>query len=232
MANIKYGPLVADVRGSVGGTCFSRGSGGGIVRNAPKPCNPRTPLQVALRARLAMLTAYWSKTMDQPHRDQWSDYAAGTSWSNKVGGSAIITGLAAFVRFHTTYLQWGGDIVEDGPTMVGHAGTPSFTITANPTAYAIGIAQPTAPWVNNATGNMIGFYVHAPSNAGRVVAPSLKNYVAMAAGSPGAPPAWPKAITSPFAFYAGQRISVTGIYLDLYRRLGGDYTAQVIAAVP
>ena len=232
MANIKFGPLVADVRGSVGGTCFSRTAGGAIVRNAPKPCNPRSAPQMARRATLAYLAAYWSRTLTEPFRGAWTDYALGTTWTNRVGGPAIITGLAAFIRLNSLELLIGNPIRANAPTALGHAGTPSFTITANPTACMLGIALPSAPYVNTANDWYMTFFEHGPTNVGRTLPGGQRIYLGFVASASGTPPSWPKSIAANLNFFTGQRTYVTGILIDSDYRVGGDYTASVVAAVP
>jgi len=232
MANIKFGSLVSDVRGSIAGTTFSRGGGGAIVRNNPKPCNPRTPAQNSRRAMLAYLSQYWSKTLSAVNRDAWTDYAEGTSWTNKVGTQALISGLAAFVRLNTLNMLIGNPIRPAAPTQFGHAGTPTFTLLADGADNSLKIGQPSAPYVNNSNEFYMAFFEHSPVNAGHATIGGQRIYLGFAASSAGAPPAWPKTIISSYNSNNAQRMAVTGILIDPDFRLGGDYTAQAVAATP
>jgi len=243
MANIKLGALVADIRGSIGGTAFSRGGGGAIARNAPKPVNPRSPSQNVRRAVLAYLTQYWSKTLSAPNRTGWNDYAAGTSWTNKVGTAASISGMAAFVRLNSiiflaripTVVHPAGNtwpIREAAPLMLGHAGTPTFAINADGADNHIHLLEPSAPFVKTNNDHYMVFFTHGPTNVGRTRPGSSRRYLGYLEGSAGAPPIFPYVMTSPFNFENGQNVYCTGIFLDEKGRLGGDYTATVLAATP
>jgi len=232
MANIKLGAMIADIRGSIGGTCFSRGAGGAIARNSPKPCNPRTALQAVLRARVAQLAQMWSGSLTPTERTAWRAYAAETAWLNKVGTAAQITGLAAFVRLNTLRLQAGLTVVTAAPTANGWAGTPTFTILANPTTDMIKITLPSAPYVNNVADHTMLFFLHAPTNAGHAKPSPTKRYWFKAVGNVAVPPTWSADSASLFPFAAGQIMSLTGIYIDPTNRIGSPFTAQFVAAAP
>lgn len=243
MANFKPGPIIADIRGSIGGTCFSRGGGGHIVRNAPKPCNPRSPAQGRRRAVLAYLSQYWSKTLSSINRTGWNDYAAGTAWTNKVGTSAVISGMAAFVRLNSliflarvpTVEHPAGNawpIREAAPLMLGHAGTPSFAITADGADNHIHLLEPTVPFLKANNDHFMVFFTHGCTNVGRTRPGGQRRYVGYLEGSAGAAPVFPYVMTSPFNFENGQNVYLTGIFLDEKGRVGGDYTAEVLAATP
>lgn len=232
MANIKLGALIADIRGSIGGTTFSRGGGGAIARNNPKPCNPRSAAQSTRRANLAYLSQLWASTSMATYRNGWMDYAAGTNWTNKVGTQALITGLAAFVRLNSIELLIGNPVRLAAPTELGHAGTPTFTLLADGADLSLKVSQPTAPWVNNANEYYIAFFAYAPVSAGRVSLANQRLYLGTAASSSGAPPAWPKSMTSSFQFSNGQNISVAGVMIDPDFRMSGIYVASAVAATP
>jgi len=243
MANVKFSAIVADARGKVGGVVFGRGGGGSIVRTNVKPCNPRSSAQSARRAVMAYLTQYWSKTLSNTNRNGWNDYAAGTSWTNKVGTAALISGMSAFVRLNsliflarnaTTEHPAGNawPIREVAPLMVGHAGTPSFTITADGGDNHIHLLEPTVPFLKANNDHFMVFFTHGCTNAGRTRPGSNRRYLGYLEGSAGAPPAFPYTMTSPFNFENGQNVYCTGIFLDEKGRVGGDFTASVLAATP
>ena len=232
MGSVKLGSLVADIRGRVGGVCFSRGGGGAIVRTAPKPINPKSARQNEQRAILAMLTQYWSSTLDEDERQQRRDYATGTNWTNKVGTTANISGLSAFVRTNALLFNMYGLIQENGPGLTGHAGEPTFEITANPVTDEIIVATPAAPWDDIIGNHRIAFFQHGPTSVGRIALSAMKRYAGYGRGVPGGPSQFPLTLTAPIAFNAGQNISVAGVFVDEYGRVGNAYVARVVAAVP
>ena len=232
MANIKFSAIVSDARGAVGGVVFGRGGGGAIARTNVKPVNPRSARQNSCRAVMAQLTQYWSAKLIEAERIAWRAYAAGTSWTNKVGTSASISGLAAFVRLNTLLIQAGLAIEKDAPTMTGHAGQPTFTFTANPSTGTCLVANPSLPFDKDVTDSRLLLFIHTPTNAGRLRPSGTKRYLQLIAGSSVSPPSFPVAANSPFPYLAGQNVTLTGIFIDPYGRIGGDYSKTVVAAVP
>lgn len=232
MANVKFSAIVADVRGSIGGVTFGRGGGGAIARTNIKPVNPRSSLQSARRAVIAQLSQYWSGSLDETERTSWRTYSAGTNWTNKVGTAASISGMAAFVRLNALLVQTGQPIQDTAPVQTGHAGTPTFTFTANPTSKVCSIALPSAPFNKDLADSRILYFIHAPTNAGRLRPSGKQRYIAFLEGDVASPPVFPSALTSPFPFAAGQNVSITGIFIDPFGRIGGAYTKTVVAAVP
>jgi len=232
MASIKMGPLVADIRGQVGGTCFSRGSGGAIARNSPKPCNPRSTAQNARRSVFSRLARHWSAELSDAERTGWNDYAAGCTWTNKVGTAATISGMAAFVRLNSLLLLIGEAIQEAAPIVLGHAGTPSFTILADGADLSINISEPGEPFDKDTDGSRMVYFVHGPTNAGRSSLSGQRRYLGSVEGDSVAAPTFPDEHTSPITFSNGQIVSVTGVFIDPNGRIGGEYVAQILAATP
>ena len=232
MANIKFGAIVTDMRGSLGGTAFSRGGGGAIARNAPKPVNPRSATQSSRRAVLAQLAQRWGRVLTEPERTAWRAYAAGTAWTNKVGTSATISGLAAYVRLNSLLMMAGVAVQDTAPTSVGHAGTPTFTITAEPTDGHIVVAQPSEPFDKNITGSRMIFFQHVAANPGQLAIPGNKRYLGTIVGNVSTPPTFPNDLDVIFPVATGQRIFVTGIFIDQTYRIGNDYSVSALAANP
>ncbi len=232
MANVKYGGLVSDVRGSIAGCCFSRGSGGAIVRNAPKPVNPRSPAQGLVRAAMSYLTQYWSATLTAEEREAWKTYAFNTTWTNKVGTAAQISGLAAFVRLNTLLVQGGYDVQDPAPTSYGHAGTPTFTFAADAADFGIAIAEPTAPFDKDVDDARMIFHMRGATNIGRTALSGQRRYLNTVVGDAVTAPTFPTDFTSPLGFSNGQMISVSGIYIDPEGRIGNAYIAQIESETP
>ena len=232
MASIKLGALVADVRGQIGGVKFSRGAGGATASNSPKPINPRSSHQQARRAALAQCTNAWNATLTEVQRQSWRDYSAATAWTNKVGTSAQISGLAAFARLNCLLLMIGSAIQVTAPTSTGHAGTPTFTITANDTTNVIAVAEPATPFDKDVDLSRMIWSQYGPTNAGRLALSGQKRYADNTPGDSSTAPTFPLDLTTPLTFHAGQRVSLAGVYVDELGRVGAPYVASVIAATP
>lgn len=132
MALVKLGAMIADARGSIGGTVFARNRGGAYVRNRTVPINPQSTRQTAVRALMAQLTNLWSVTLTQAQRDAWTLYADNVPLPNALGESRNVTGINMYVRANSLILDTGGTRVDDAPTQftVGPTITPGITIDA------------------------------------------------------------------------------------------------------
>jgi len=232
MANIKFSSIVADARGAIGGVVFSRGGGGAIARTNIKPINPRTTRQQDSRAFQSQCSTAWSQILTEEQRESWRVYAAGTSWSNKVGTSAQISGLAAFTRLNTLLLLAGEAMQTTAPATTGHAGTPIVTILANPTASTITVASIGDPFDDEVATERVLCFVHAPANAGRQAISGVKRFTDLIVGVESTGTSFPVSLTPPWLFVAGQNISVTTLYINTAGQLASAYTATVVAAVP
>jgi len=232
MANIKLGPLVAEIRGALGGIVFSRGAGGAIARTNPKPINPRSPAQQLTRANMAYLSQYWSSTLTDIQRATWRTYAGNTSWTNKVGTAAKISGLAAFVRLNCLLLLGGYTLQPAAPAEYGHAGTPIFTFAADGADLGIDIAEPGPPYDNIIPLSIMMFFMRGSTNVGRVALTGQRRYLGTVVGETDPGPTWPPAFISELGFSNGQVVSVSGVFIDPLGRVGSEYVAQAIAATP
>ena len=132
MALVKLGPLVAEIRGSIGGTTFARNRGGAYARNRSVPLNPSSTRQQAVRAVFADLSVVWSNTLTQAQRDAWDNYADQVPLINALGESRKVSGLNMYQRANTLLLDTGGTRVDTAPTQftVGPTITPTFTVSA------------------------------------------------------------------------------------------------------
>ncbi len=97
MATIKFGVIVSDVRGLIGGTIFARGANGPYIRSFSNPVNKNTELQQIKRNNLAVYAAKWRGLTDE-NRSQWTQAAAQSKYRNRVGDTSQYTGFQLFMR--------------------------------------------------------------------------------------------------------------------------------------
>lgn len=230
MALVQLGGGVTDIRGSIGGTTFSRGAGGNIARARKKPVNPRTLLQNARRAVIANLTKYWSGTLTEQQRTDWRAYASGTSWTNKLGQSIQINGLAAFVRLNALRVLGGLTIVAAAPTAMGHAGGVSLAFAAESDTTKLQLAEPTGAFDKDLDGHTLWIAGGIPVEAGHLSLPSKWQFIQIVEGDSITPPTFPLELTAPFTMAAGQRISIRSMFSDPENRVSGPFFAQAVAA--
>ena len=78
MAKIKFGMIVTDGRGKLGGQVFSKNRGGAYIRTKVTPSNPQSPAQTVVRQAFAEFSQNWS-ALTAELITAWN--AAVSSWS-------------------------------------------------------------------------------------------------------------------------------------------------------
>lgn len=88
--------VFSEIRGSIGGTTYSRTRGGSIARNRTVPINPNTTRQAAVRADMNNL-AYIFNTLDRVTVESWNAVAASYPTLNRLGESYVPSGKQLFI---------------------------------------------------------------------------------------------------------------------------------------
>lgn len=60
MAKIKFGAMMVDASGKLGGQVFSKNRGGAYIRTKSTPLNPQTTAQMSIRGIFASISSAWS----------------------------------------------------------------------------------------------------------------------------------------------------------------------------
>lgn len=103
MAVIRYGAIVQDAQGSIGGITFARNHGTSCIRQRPLKTNSRTRLQEEARRAYAFVTASWSVLTD----DERQTWIAGASKGNQSGAWGVGKQLSGFQLFVRENLKGG-----------------------------------------------------------------------------------------------------------------------------
>jgi hypothetical protein len=78
MAKIKFGAMMVDASGKLGGQVFAKNRGGSYIRTKTTPLNPQTTAQMAIRGVFASISSGWSSLTEegrQSFNNLVSDYA-------------------------------------------------------------------------------------------------------------------------------------------------------------
>ena len=230
MALIKLGGGITDIRGSMGGNTFARNKGGNYLRSNKKPVNPRSATQSTRRARMAWLAKYWSETLTEQQRTDWRAYAAGTSWTNKLGESIAIGGNAAFMRLNALVLLYSSTVVAAAPLAMGHAGGLTASFLAESDTSKLQIAEPVGAFDKDIDEHFMMISQALPAQAGQLATPKGFTYVSHIAGNSVAPPAFPVELSSAYTMAAGQRITIRIMFKDESNRISGPFFSTIAAA--
>lgn len=137
MATVRFGQGVAEMRGSIGGTTFSRSRNGATARNRTVPVNPNTQSQSDLRYLFSQIAQRWAQ-LTTPQREQWDDYAGLITYlTNRLGEAYTPSGRQMFQTCNTN-LVLANSLLNPGPP-VGYTlpltsiiTVPNFSSTEKP----------------------------------------------------------------------------------------------------
>ena len=104
---VKFGGGVAEARGSIAGTTFSRNKGGSYARQRVTPVNPQTAAQQAQRSRISELATHWGQTLTQAQRDGWVVFAENFPITDVFGDSLVLSGAQGYTRINSRLLAAG-----------------------------------------------------------------------------------------------------------------------------
>lgn len=104
MAKIKFGMMMTDARGKLGGQVFSKNRSGAYVRTKVTPVNPRTADQQSNRSLLGSLSANWSGLSDA-QRSAWNGAVDSFQKTNVFGDLTKPTGKNLFTSLNKVLLQ-------------------------------------------------------------------------------------------------------------------------------
>ena len=229
MALIKLGGGVADIRGSIGGTVFSRNRSGAIARNRTVPVNPASAKQTKIRSVMSVVRNAWYNTLTAAQRTAWDSYAEAVEVQNRLGESIKLTGWNHFCRSAACLLYNDLAIVADGPTeMALPEQDGTISITASAASGEISVAfDDEAAWLDE-TGSHLLVY------ASRGQAPTINFFkgpyqiAGTVDGDDSTPPTTPATITAPFTLIEGQKVFCQFRIVRADGRLSAPFRASCV----
>ena len=148
MALIKFGAVIVDSRGSVGGMTFKGTRAGPVIQRKSVPTSTLNHLTAINRSRLKDLSQDWFHNLDVGQRDDWRALAAANPVPNTWGDEFPLSGIAMFIRVNLTLYSVGEIKIFDAPA--NQVVTPLASVTLSVTAPATATVAFTAtPTVSN-----------------------------------------------------------------------------------
>jgi len=124
---IKFGSLVTDGRGKIGGHVASKNRGGAYLRTKVSPVNPQTAFQSVVRVLLTALSQAW-RSLTSVQRAAWNSAVENFKGTNVFGDIKTPSGLNLFVRLNSNIELAGGTRITEPPVL---SSSPSdLTISA------------------------------------------------------------------------------------------------------
>lgn len=132
MAKIKYGSIITDTRGTIGGHTLTWTRYGPQIITKPQTAKLKTQKQSQVRENFLGLSKRWWAVLSPSQRDDWRALAAANPRPNTWGDLFPLTGLALYIAINQLLHQAGEPTTDDAPT--DQAVTPVATATITATA--------------------------------------------------------------------------------------------------
>ena len=129
-AKVKYGEMIAGLRGSINGTTHSRNRFGDYMRNRSIPTNPNTSAQSAVRSRLSALASGF-RSLTAAQIAAWNSAVADFPTVNVFGDVRKLTGLQLYVGVNSNILNGGGSQLSAPPLPEGAPAVSGLDLTLN-----------------------------------------------------------------------------------------------------
>ena len=209
MALIKLGGGVADIRGSIGGTVFSKNRYGSYSRHRTIAVNPGSAKQTKIRATMGQIRNAWFQVLSAAQRAAWAVYAANVEVQNRLGESIKLTGWNMFARTNANLLYNDEAIVADAPTEFSLAEADStLAITISAATQLISVAfDEDMDWCDEDDSHLI-VYASRPQNPTVNYFKGPYQIAGKMSGDHETPPSSPTTMAVPFAVVAGQKVFV------------------------
>ncbi len=153
---VKFGAIVTDGRGKIGGHVLSKNRGGAYMRTKVTPSNPQTSYQSAVRATLTSLSQAW-RGLSASSIAAWNSAVSNFESTDIFGDLKAPSGLNLYVKLNANLAEIGVSPLPlpplpssvTGPatiTVTGAAGTPAMSI-----AWTGGAIPADTTWIVRAT---------------------------------------------------------------------------------
>jgi hypothetical protein len=130
MAKVKFGAMMTDARGKLGGHVFSKNRGGAYLRTKVTPSNPQTEAQVSQRALLSQFSQNW-RTLTEAQRLAWSAVVPQYATTNVFGDLVNPSGSNLYTRLNINAAIAGGSAISTPPLPLGTATASNLVVTAD-----------------------------------------------------------------------------------------------------
>jgi len=179
---IKFGALVVDGRGKIGGHVASKNRAGAYLRTKVTPVNAQTSFQLAVRSRFTGFSQGW-RALTAANRDAWNAAVADFAKTDVFGDLKNPTGFNLFQRLNNN-LSIVGVAQIDTPPLPAAVGI--CTITAVAIAAGAGSLSATLSNIVPANTNC-KIYATAPVSAGKSYVKSLYRLIAVLSAAEATP---------------------------------------------
>lgn len=135
---VKFGLIVTDGRGKLGGHVMSKNRAGNYVRTKVTPSNPNTSFQSSVRSILTQFSQAW-RGLTQAQRDSWNGAVDSYQGSDIFGDIKSPSGINLYIKLNSNLAEVSASSIALPPlpesvaavtlgTSTAAAGTPAFSL--------------------------------------------------------------------------------------------------------
>lgn len=159
---MKFGALVVDGRGKIGGHVASKNRAGAYLRTKVSPVNPQTSYQLGVRNRFTTYSQGWSG-LTQAQRDAWNAAVSDFAKTNIFGDVVNPTGFNLYQRLNNNLVTCGQAAITTPPlpAAVGEVVAESITVSAGGSTIALAMAGAVP------AGTYVKVFATAPQSPGK-----------------------------------------------------------------
>lgn len=205
MAKIKTTAIVADIRGKLNGSVFSKNRGGAFVRTKVTPSNPQTSYQAAVRSILGGLAQGW-RSLTQAQRDAWNSAVSNYTGTDIFGDIKTPSGINLYTKLNANLAEVGMAYINTPPLPQGAASVTELSGSADISSLNITVDAGAG---NVPASNAFVIRATAPQSPGKkFLKGKYRNITVIAAGSPMQNNIWADYVARFGTPVAGQKIGV------------------------
>jgi len=142
MANVRLGPIIADIRGSIGDVTYARGRGGLYARQRVDPPEDITEARTAVWNATRAVSKAWSLYTSEAQRQAWTTYAANYPVQNRLGETIFLCAHDWFFRTNHPYYRIAESLLTLEPPTGPPDPRPAYAATAQAAGDTVTIVLP------------------------------------------------------------------------------------------
>lgn len=160
MAKIKFGAMMVDASGKLGGQVFAKNRGGSYIRTKTTPLNPQTTSQMSVRGIFASISAGWS-SLTEAGRQSFNNLVADYARTDIFGDIRNPSGKALYQRLNQNLAISNQDAITE---CVLPQAVPFANLSEALMAAGAGIFKVTTN--GDTTGSQVVYWATPPLSAG------------------------------------------------------------------
>lgn len=224
---IKFGALMVDGRGKIGGHVASKNRGGAYLRTKVTPVNPQTAAQSNVRGLFTSISQAW-RTLTESARTAWNNAVSNFAKTDVFGDIKNPSGSNLYLKLNQNLALIGQPAITTPPEVASSPEFIEFTPTVNGTTPALSIALGTSPVPAH---TYLVVEATSPQSAGKSFLKNKFRVIGVIAPAATSPSNQLANYTAKFgALVPGQKVGIRIKAVNGLNGIAGQYNSQTVIA--